>query len=798
MSGVEAISMACNVMTIISFSLETIKLYRNIHEAGTPDPELAKNAEHIRKASSKVKRLLRKQQQLDPAQRAMTTDEEKRLRDIASECLQYSKAIQQEIASTSPTKPGILRALKSTMKTMWRKPYRDQLKGHLQASQSTMNTAVNVQILEQCIASGKLSREIYDKLDSEEKACEKLLKSLSYPRMNERKNSIPEKHNGSFEWVFKGLDSDEFSTPRCDSYNDCESGTTSLKSLSDEWLRRKKVAEAKRNQANANLLGWLQGERMGPFWVSGKPGSGKSTLVKSIMRDERTIDALRYWHPQPKIVAHFLWKPGTLLQQNFKGLLCSVLHQVLSIDAGNSTYLLQKTPSLGLKKDETDWDIKELKQYILETFHFSGHFFLVLLDGLDELFEPHRGINELFAFLDSLALERHVKLCISSRPEGVFQDRFSSYSLLRMQDVNYEDIFDYTLDFLNQLGLGSNHWMKQFITSEIMGKADGVFIWAHLALQNVKNGVQEFDEEWDDIYNRIRELPGGIMELYKEMWSRTGQKKDKYVKTAALYFQIMRWIPEHVNTIACLAVASDDTILENFTQRDKLPSPMRLVKACKHTHKTFFSISAGLLEADTSFWGLFPLQHGLSLLQQDDIHGQYRALEKWDSRAATVRFTHRTAIDFLDSDEGVELFGRHMKSYENIISRAMNALMILGCTPYNRETEQCGIPRIFGLLTSVQDRSKFSVQVYDLFRRFYRHSHMIDDFSKPPPSFTSHGFFMFAASYLGLYEYVMRLLQADEDIYVTTAAAALTGACEDYDYDNAEHISQRRRLIQIF
>ncbi|KAJ0360797.1 hypothetical protein COL26b_013957 [Colletotrichum chrysophilum] len=168
MSGVEAISMACNVMTVISFSLETIKLYRSIHEAGSSDPELAKKAEHIRETSDEVERLLLEQQQLDPAQRVMTSEAERRLRDIAAECLQYSKDIEEEIASASPKKSGIPRALRSTVKTIWRKPHLDQLKCQLQASQSTMDTDVNVQILEQCITSGSLSRKIYDMLDSKE------------------------------------------------------------------------------------------------------------------------------------------------------------------------------------------------------------------------------------------------------------------------------------------------------------------------------------------------------------------------------------------------------------------------------------------------------------------------------------------------------------------------------------------------------------------------------------------------------------------------------------------------------
>ncbi|KAK1625207.1 hypothetical protein BDP81DRAFT_436363 [Colletotrichum phormii] len=312
------------------------------------------------------------------------------------------------------------------------------MRRHLQASQSTMNTAVNVQVLEQCIASGQLSREIYDRLDAEERsfianyekrseaiedlikqlhghitkehattretitntigmmetndrqrqARENLLESLKYPRMNESKNTIHEKHDGTFEWVFEGLDSSEYSTSDSELHDHSDSETTSDTDDPECWLRRQrreKVAEARRNQTNADLLGWLQGDISGTFWISGKPGSGKSTFVKSIMPDKQTLISLSKWRSRPEIITHFFWKPGTLLQQNFQGLLRSFLHQVLRIDVDVCAQFLRKTPGLRRKHDETDWDMKELKRHLLLALHSSNRSYLIILDGLDEM-----------------------------------------------------------------------------------------------------------------------------------------------------------------------------------------------------------------------------------------------------------------------------------------------------------------------------------------------------------------------------------------------------------------------------
>ncbi|KAF4872939.1 hypothetical protein CGCSCA1_v007955 [Colletotrichum siamense] len=148
-------------------------------------------------------------------------------------------------------------------------------------------------------------------------------------------------------------------------------------------------------------------------------------------------------------------------------------------------------------------------------------------------------MSELFGLLDKLVAEDGVKLCVSSRHERAFEDRFASGRLLRMQDLTFQDIFDYTLASLNDVPLEADDDMKKVIIYEIMEKSEGVFIWVHIVLQNIKHGISEFNENWLDIYDRITELPPDLMDLYRDMWSRLGENSKRYAKQAALYFQFM-------------------------------------------------------------------------------------------------------------------------------------------------------------------------------------------------------------------------------------------------------------------
>ncbi|KAK3695658.1 hypothetical protein B0T22DRAFT_478288 [Podospora appendiculata] len=79
------------------------------------------------------------------------------------------------------------------------------------------------------------------------------------------------------------------------------------------------------------LSDWLH-SGSGIFWVFGRAGSGKSTLMKFLADEPGTCEALVQW-AEPKqavIVAHYFWSAGTPMQRSQHGLLQSLLSMVLS------------------------------------------------------------------------------------------------------------------------------------------------------------------------------------------------------------------------------------------------------------------------------------------------------------------------------------------------------------------------------------------------------------------------------------------------------------------------------------
>jgi hypothetical protein len=124
---------------------------------------------------------------------------------------------------------------------------------------------------------------------------QEVLTTLAFQSMEERRSSIVERYAHTYEWIYDDTDTLE-----------------------------------QRKGLRVELRDWLE-KRTGVFWVSGKAGSGKSTLMKFLLDYRRTEQALRKWSGADKLVigCHFFWNAGSSLQKSQKGLLRALCYEVL-------------------------------------------------------------------------------------------------------------------------------------------------------------------------------------------------------------------------------------------------------------------------------------------------------------------------------------------------------------------------------------------------------------------------------------------------------------------------------------
>jgi len=133
-----------------------------------------------------------------------------------------------------------------------------------------------------------------------------IIAGLGFESRTVRHSAISPAHKESFQWVFRTNPKPGEQDATMSTCNTTDSG-----------------------EHKPNLLEWLK-HGGGTFWVSGKPGSGKSTFMKFIADHPATRSALSHWaHPLPIVVAsHYFWGSGTGMQRSLQGLLQTLLYDI--------------------------------------------------------------------------------------------------------------------------------------------------------------------------------------------------------------------------------------------------------------------------------------------------------------------------------------------------------------------------------------------------------------------------------------------------------------------------------------
>ena len=234
------------------------------------------------------------------------------------------------------------------------------------------------------------------------------LDGLNFEQRPARYSAIPEAHQKTFAWIFR-----------------TQTGTTSADA--DEKTRQ-------------SFKKWLRGGS-GLFWISGKPGAGKSTLMKYISGHDRTPMLLADWSsPKKSIIgSHYFWSAGTPIQQSQEGLLRSLLFDVFGQAPSLMSTICRERwdlPAAAKHGPSTQppWTLAELHKTVADLVDGRElpSKFCFFIDGPDEFSGDHQSICELFR---SFCRSQDVKVCLSSRPWNVFEDNFASCPKLCVHEL---------------------------------------------------------------------------------------------------------------------------------------------------------------------------------------------------------------------------------------------------------------------------------------------------------------------------------------------------------------------------
>ncbi|KAK4209004.1 hypothetical protein QBC37DRAFT_60448 [Rhypophila decipiens] len=393
--------------------------------------------------------------------------------------------------------------------------------GRLQAVQDSIAKDSEIQRA-WCEELGEL-KELFDRFDSatRELIYTRILDEISFNNMNARSEDIK---------------------------------TTKTAPETFEWLldATAKPSEDRRYALGKDFQKWLA-EGGAVFYIMGKPGSGKSTLMNIVANHPKTREQLDQWQPsRPDLIVTsvFFWNMGSTHQKSKEGLYRTLLYTILS----NATDLIPRLFPERLKSQQRF--IEHLAQRSVQTLPFSvveekleclvsdpptNLKFCVFIDGVDEFSDPNMENHELAMLIQRWSENPWIKICVSGREEEPWVTCFSKFPRLRLHEATQGDIqlmIEKSIlkhpHFLELDADGRERFIQKFVE-----RAEGVFLW----VKHIKKEVVEaldYRKGLDNLYEVLYDAPIDLGLFYKRMFDRI-QTREAWVILRLMSTAIDYW-----------------------------------------------------------------------------------------------------------------------------------------------------------------------------------------------------------------------------------------------------------------
>lgn len=419
------------------------------------------------------------------------------------------------------------------------------------------------------------------------------------------------------------------------------------------------------------FISWLQSDKDKIFWIRGKPGSGKSTLMKFIIDNDNTGPLLDRWRPGTKILSHFFWKIGSQPQNSIKGLLCSLTYCILRGCNRKIDQVLARSDNALSKDSYHDWSSAELEKILFFLLEEDDYPVCIFIDGLDEISDED-GYFKLQGLVERLSTWDNTKVCVSSRPENQLVERFQTLGApsIRLEDLTRPEMRTYVNKQLQPFSPDGRISARtlRMLTDGLLHKAQGVFLWLFLATRSLVNGIHNRDDE-ETLLQRLEQLPGELENLYADMWRRLNGDNSVYRETAGRYlrYAVTRTSPIGITLSPRFPrwlYIQRPTLLE-MTLADRLGDGEHLASEANGG-----SLDDLMLLADKTAGNIRTRCAGLLQLSKSEYGGggEFSENDEISILMQQTDFMHRTAHDFLLETEA----GQSVLNYKHVPSLSVN------------------------------------------------------------------------------------------------------------------------------
>ncbi|KAK6189312.1 hypothetical protein LQW54_013392 [Pestalotiopsis sp. IQ-011] len=354
----------------------------------------------------------------------------------------------------------------------------------------------------------------------DEKEKEACLRSLVFGAIDVRRHDIVVAEDGTCEWLFS---------------------TTEFR----EWQQPTHLAS-----------------HNGVLWIKGKPGAGKSTLIKyTLLQCQNSL-----FHDHA-VAAYFFNARGEALEKSPIGMLRSIVYQLIR---EHKTLYESFVPVLREKQrisqeGNYQWRASELKEFIRSASKLlQPRPLFLLVDALDECNDFE--VREVVSFLESLSISAArdkvpLKICLSSRHYPKISINKVLEVVVKTNKGHQTDITRYITRTLQEC--------EADLGTEIERRAGGIFLWVVLVVTLLNKAYDEGRVE--AMRKTLEEIPDGLEEMFSTILSKEVSESTETVRM--LQWVLLSRRPLKAQELFAAAVGTalpaDDVIQRRITHSSK-------------------------------------------------------------------------------------------------------------------------------------------------------------------------------------------------------------------------------------
>ncbi|KAK5089797.1 hypothetical protein LTR70_006171 [Exophiala xenobiotica] len=257
----------------------------------------------------------------------------------------------------------------------------------------------------------------------------------------------------------------------------------------------------------------------GFLWIEGKPGCGKSTIMKSTF-----AWAKKHWRKQFTILNYFFNArvPGSL-EKSSLGLYRSLVHQLLSALPHIGQSFVERFASKIRTDTFDEWTELELQNFLFDVVRSDQPPKLcIFVDALDEGREDD--IRDMVAFLERLVMHasspgESLRICLSSRhyPFISIKGKLS----LTVEDET-EHRHDIELYVRESLVPEDDSSPMDELRELICHKSQRIFLWVVLVVRML-NKMSDKGSGWLGMRRRLDDTPGNLDGLFTKILEQSSE-----------------------------------------------------------------------------------------------------------------------------------------------------------------------------------------------------------------------------------------------------------------------------------